>query len=1087
MQTFLESIACAYTGRYEDLSEFCFVFPNKRSGSFFLRHLQNIWETPHVTPEVTTITDVATELSGLLPDSRIDMLFRLFECYKEVIGRHVRKREDEAVEVSVDFDRFRIWGETVLNDFNEVDIQLVNADEIFKNVKDFKEISSTFVTEEQKQVMEEYFGYTGLWDGEERFWREFESIGDLEEDASPDVAERSAGERGEKKKESRSHRNAQKKFLHLWRLLNPLYKLFNARLEEEGMATMGGCYRRAVERLDRGERIAFVGERKFVFVGFNALTHSERSIMQALAEREITTEQGKEPGADFYWDMSGPLLDGDNIPAARFVKSNRRLMPEPSWAEDYMRRSKVTELPEEIRVIAVPSSTQQLKIISRLMTDSLRPDSLRPIKASDVENARVAVVLPDEQMLLPMLSSMPEGVEAINLTMGYPLRQTPVVSFLNLLRRMQMRQRTVRGVAAFCYADMAILLSHPFSQAIFGASAIGKFQSVSRRHKRLTVSEESLEELRSRNRGLLRVLPRNAEAGEVLSYIKEALDSADRALAAADGSLLKHRIEHQHIARCQSALAQLGDCLARHAVQISRESVFSLADRLIAGETVAFEGEPLQGLQIMGMLETRSLDFDYLFIPNVEDKRLPKRGRNRTFIPNAIRRGYGMPPANYQEEMFAYYFFRLIGRSRRVVLTYDSRAGNSRSGGISRYILQLRHLFAKGKLLEEEALFRLARREDQTGYVVKSEAVGAKLAAYFAEKDGEDMKRKYLSASAVSTYCNCPLQFYYRYVAGHPDNAEPTETISPTEHGDVVHNTLLDLYLPDVAEQKRLLDTPKVITKQYIDSILADEAGVDRLVCRWINRLHFNIKDESEWDAELTGSPAIVAPQIASQVRSVLKRDRDLTPITLYGCEIKERLRYDFGGGSAVNMTMAIDRLDMVKEKEKRKKGEKGKKEEEPQEEEVVRIIDYKTGSVHLKASEPEDVFSGAYESKNILQLQFYAEMLGQLGREGRAPAVVSLPNQKVKTRIYNIPKILDPSVWSRSEPDVSSLAEKSDEERAEIFRGGLHRVLKEIFDREKPFEATCDRKRCALCGYYTLCRCLHADQRIDEMAEKEL
>lgn len=1084
MQTFLESIACAYAGRYEDLSEFCFVFPNKRSGSFFLRHLQNMWETPHMTPEVTTITDVATELSGLLPDSRIDLLFRLFECYKEVIGRHVRKQGDEEVEVSVDFDRFRMWGETVLNDFNEVDIQLVDADEIFKNVKDFKEISSTFVTEEQKQVMEEYFGYTGLWDGEERFWREFESIGDIEEETASDVVDQCGGqasgeEDSDKRRESRPHRNAQKKFLHLWRLLKPLYKLFNTRLEKDGMATPGGCYRRATERLDRGEQIAYVGERKFVFIGFNALTHSERSIMQALAEREIVTEHGKEPGADFYWDMSGPLLEGDNIPAARFVKSNRRLMPEPGWAESFLCQSKVRELPEEIRVIAVPSSTQQLKIISRLITDSLRPDSLRPIKGSDVENARVAVVLPDEQMLLPMLSSMPEGVEAINLTMGYPLRQTPVVSFLNLLRRMQLRQRTVRGVSAFCYADMAMLLSHPFAQAIFGSSAIGKFQAVSRRHKRLTVCEESLEELRKRNQELLRTLPRNADAVEVLAYIGDALESADHALASVDGMLLKHRIEHQHIARCQSALAQLGDCLARYSPQMSRESVFSLADRLIAGETVAFEGEPLQGLQIMGMLETRSLDFDYLFIPNVEDKRLPKRGRSRTFIPNAIRRGYGMPPANYQEEMFAYYFFRLIGRSRRVVLTYDSRAGNSRSGGISRYILQLRHLFAKGRLLEEEALFRLARREDQTGYVVKNEAVREKLAAYFAEGERDGMSPKYLSASAVSTYCNCPLQFYYRYVAGRPDNVEPTETISPTEHGDVVHNTLLDLYLPDVAEQKRLLDTPKVITKQYIESILDDEERVNRLVCRWINRLHFNLRDESEWDAELTGSPAIVAPQIATQVKAVLKKDRDQTPFTLYGCEIKERLRYDAGDGMVVNMTMAIDRLDSVTKTEKARKGKA------PEERTVIRIIDYKTGSVHLKATNPEDVFSGAYESKNILQLQFYAEMLEQLGREGRAPMLPYPPEQGVEVRIYNVPKILDSSAWSRSVPNVSSLADKGCEEKAAIFREGLGRVLKEIFDHERPFGPTCDRKRCALCGYYTLCRCLHTDQQIDDVQKQ--
>lgn len=1073
MSTFLEAIALAYSERYTDLSDFCFVFPNKRSGSFFIRSLADIWRQPRMAPEITTISDLASSVSGLIPDSRLDMLFRLYDCYCRLVTANPNNV------IVPDFDRFRLWGDTVINDLSEVDMQMVDPDAIFKNVKDFREISSNFLTESQKEVMEEYFGYTGAWDGEDSFWKSFSDYdfsladtvdmqgrqggltadtGQFDPDAGfPETPRRDGGASAT----AVSRKSAKGKFIYLWRIMGPLYHMLSASLRDEGLATPGGCYRSAVELLESGSEPDYCRGRKFVFVGFNALTNSERRLMAALAEREVTVGSGgdgKECGADFFWDLPGPLLTERNLPAARFVASNRRRMPEPQWSRPYLEKCMPDSLPQEIRAIAVPSDSQQVKIISRIISSAAESGGASGfhITADDMEEARAAVVLADEQMLLPLLTSMPSGVGTVNLTMGYPLRLTPVVSYVNLIRRMQRRQRMSGGHTEFFFDDVRMVLSHPYSQVVFGSRLINEYLAGHRRRRHITVRASDLMSLSEGARHIFSPLGSDARAMAVAEYIDTALALAEAALPRNEEALLKRRLEHSNIAAYRQALVRLAECLRRYGTDMSRDSVFVLADRLMAAETVAFEGEPLHGLQVMGMLETRALDFDYIFLPGVEDKKLPRRGRSRTFIPNSIRRGYGMPPSNYQEEMFAYYFYRLIGRSKRVVLTYDSRGGNSRGGGISRFILQLRHLFAKGVLKEESARFALRKRENHIAPIEKDKDAMARLARFMSEAASEEAL--YFSASALSSYCRCQRHFFFRHVCRMNDDPDPVETISPITHGDIVHSVMMNLYVPEITKQGILLPSPKEITEEYVAGILADRQRLVEEVYRWVNYHHFQFREAADLGRPLTGSARFVAPVIVDQIENILRYDMSQTPFSLHGVEIRQRIKYPLSDGRCVNVSFTIDRLDS-------RKDENGNT--------AVRIVDYKTGSVHLEADSAESVFNGDYRASNILQLLFYATMLERYCRDhgdtSETTAIAGCEDSGFRLEIYNVPKILNAPSAARF-PKVNGSVVRSHHELSEYFNKALDAKLCEILDPGIPFAPAEKQSGCGYCGFHAMC-----------------
>ena len=1010
---FLESVALAYHSNFDDMSEFCFVFPNKRAGTFFLKHLQDASEERTLmAPRVTSITDFVAELADHDVASRIDLLFRLYNIYVSEAGEKGSAGEDDKRgKVFSDFDSFRNWGETLLSDFSEVDQYDVDADSLFKNVKDYREISSSFLTEEQIEVMERYFGYTpGLWEVE-RFWKNMNPPSDIKN-----------------------------KFLLLWQQMAPLYHSLNKSLHSERLCTSGGAYRLALQRLKiHGKKI--LPWKKIVIVGFNALSTTEALIFEEL--KRLEAEEGVAGTyAEFFWDGTGPVLSGAVNDAASFLKYNLRNFPSPSWADTWMKESETKDMPVHLTAIGAPSNAAQGKVAGSKVGEMMGEKGEEEIK-----NAKVAVVLPDENLLMPFLYALPEGLEAVNLTMGYSLRITSVMSFIYHLRRVRSTQRKAGEDIAFYHEDLRLFLSHPYMHAVAGSKTISEINGFMNRHHKITITLSELRDFSEPLAGILRKLPEDISVTEVIAYLEEVMVIVSAALDSADAGVLKSRIDRSHIEVYRDALRRLDNACAEHGIEMGMAGVFVMVDKLLAGEQVTFEGEPLEGLQVMGLLETRALDFDRLIILSMNDRVMPRKSSGRTFIPDSLRHGYGLPYSNYREDLFSYYFYRMISRAKEVTMIYDARSSSGmRSGGMSRYLMQLRYLYARDLLKFENHKFLLSPSVAKVKDVEKNALVMSQLEEFTVRGS-----RRNFSASALRNYFMCPVKFYYENVMGLRAEDEPSEYIDAIGLGNVVHEVMFHLYFPE-GKRNIYLDEPIKLEAADIRRLIDDDDTLHRLVTKSINRLHFHL-EEDRLDTPLEGAAALIGEKIVSQIRDVLNYDLTLTPFELVGGEISGLVEWPVGDkGRKVNMKYAIDRLDKVRL---------------PDGTESYRIVDYKTGNAHVKARDMDAVFNGDEEARNFFQLMLYANLMN-FDRNLNVP---------VRLAIYQISELGKkgetlPSIGRPAEPGKRAVYDRlsSHLDHNEEFLEKTGYILSEIFNPELPFIAVDDDEKCKYCNLSHLC-----------------
>lgn len=1049
---FLQTVAEAYATQYDDLSDVCFVFTNKRSGSFFRKYLSQALATTSLLPEITTISDLVADLSGMVADNSLNLIFRLYNCYCDYCN--VTKSNGDPVE---EFDRFRPWGEIVLRDFDEIDMQMANADEVFKNLKDYRSIASNFLNDSQLKVMREYFGYDDTLYDRNNMWKAFD--------------------------DSNDSKGIQKKFYMLWQILSPLYHKLHSELAESGLTTPGGAYRCSAERLKK-EGEAILSAKKYVFIGFNVLSRSERDIfdlLKALPSGLPDDHTGSR--ADFFWDATGPFLKGTDNPAAHFVNLDKEAYPHPEWALEKLHESDTNELPT-LDVYSVPSNSAQIK----LMSTHIAGDN-RYYSNEDLKDARVAVVLPDEGLLQPLLYSLPECVKTPNLTMGYPMKQTSVVSFVSLLRALHTRQRSYRNerneqIPGFFYNDLRIFLTHPYSQALFTPAIINKtLANIVGKH-RFTVEAEDLTLLRVRLEKLeegagylLTPLKTKSSPEDVVNYLFKMLGVVSKALRTWGNDLLKSKLELQNIDRYCDALRCLRASFTKYGIRMDLFTTFIMANRLISSQTVPFEGEPLSGFQVMGMLETRALDFRNVYIPSLNEKIMPKRSRLRTFIPNVLRYAYGLPPANYQESIFAYYFFRLLSRVSYGRLYYDARVGENRGGGISRYLLQLKHIYGGENIRFHTGSFLLSKKDYEPESVRKEGKVLDFLNDFITGKTKTPRK---LSATALTKYIDCGKRFFYNDVLNLKDDSEPMETIDAMTSGNIIHGAMEEIYLPEATRKdmrNKLLDKSLVINKKYIEGLLTDyelqgkKAGhisrLDKVIHHMINYHHFGMKKEDDdLDQPLKGSAALLKGNYVKQVANILRHDLREAPFRIYGCELKEKMTLAFHNNSdavdEVNITFAIDRLD--------RSGSSG--------DTPFRIVDYKTGYVHLQleSDQLDDVFRGEYACKNVFQLLFYAKMLRKFATDNEciddatgSALIDSFERHGIKLEIYHVPKILN------GDCNFISIGRNQkipfDTDLLDTFSSLLDNLLAEIFNPGQDFRPADDNKNCGYCAFKEICR----------------
>lgn len=934
MNTFLSEIARYYIDRYgKDIIDFCFVFPNKRAGVFFSHFIDQASTEagyPLIHPEVTTISDLVADITDAIEASRIEQLFILYRCYRDII-----RQEKGSAEETVDFNKFQYWGEVLLSDFTDVDKYLIDPAELFRNIEALKEINSNYLTPEQIETIKRYWGEEKVPPQVADFWKHAVHVN---QDQDP------------------GRRPSTAAFIKLWQVMYKLYTRYNAELESRRLTYQGRMYKDALEIVRNSTSDDFPYS-KYIFVGFNVLSTAEEKLFESFKAKGI---------ADFFWDYASPTFTDPTNRATRFLKNYIAAFPQPGDSGDIGKQ--LTEYPQ-IEVIGVPSVSGQTKIASRIV-NAIFPDDGTGLSPDELLST--AIVLPDETLCTPMVNTLPEHITDINITMGYPMRNTPVASLVSLIVSMQLRARKNTARDTFFYEDIIAVLSHPLIRSIDSTAcdAIGKYVRENRLYNvdRAILLDDGYKTLAP----LFEIVRDTNSHQEVISYMRRLLgwllqqintkytlveDPGDTDEDPVPRLSVAGAIEAGFIKHYLAAIDELERLRAKHLgdlnVQLDDGTVFHLLERLIAGESVAFEGQPLKGLQIMGLLETRALDFDNVIILSMNERIFPRKHFSRSLIPPALRLGYGMATIDHQESLSAYYFYRLITRAKKVYLINDSRTQGLKSGEQSRYINQLRYIYAPEKLRITNAFYNLHLTETNFLHLPMTTRRRQLLDRFTSTEN-----RAYLSATSINRFISCPLAFALCYLEGYYEDNDVNNYFDEATLGSVIHQVVERLY-----SSRQLDGHPALINRAVINALKREEVIMPELY-KSINR-HYLKRDENDQRA-IPADAQLLARIIYQLVVNMLEHELDnYSEFEFISGEKKHKHRLRISPDIEINFSYTIDRIDRVTA---------------PDGSKIIRIIDYKTGGDKV-ASKIENLFvpdSYGNVNKAILQLYLYCNAYAQ-------------------------------------------------------------------------------------------------------------
>ncbi len=860
------------------------------------------------------------------------------------------------------FDSFYFWGEVLLNDFDSIDKYLIDAQMLFANVADLKAIENNFdfLTAEQREVIA-------------RFWRSFGEEADYSQE--------------------------QRRFMSIWDTLGDIYRDYRQVLAAGGLAYTGMVYRQAAERIRAGQAPQ-EERRRYVIAGFNALSECEKVLFDHLAANH---------DVEFFWDYDRYYLDDEAQEAGLFLRGNMKRFPQSA------------ELPysykgfsdaKNITVVAALSDSLQCKYVAEFLDDVRRAGGAATGKET-------AVVLTDENLLMPVLYAIPTEVDKINVTMGYPLRLTLAYSFVERLVMLRSRVRVRDGAVLFYHEDVRGLLDHPY---MAGGLADMTAKVAEAQQVYVDVSAYAPD-------GVAAAVFRTVGEGwtDIAAWLREVIPMVAAASASDEGDVeRRQRLEFFSI--ISENLDKLVNSLDGCGIALAPRTFASLLRRVLQQVRVPYEGEPLQGVQVMGILETRNLDFENVLLLSLNDDTFPgNRASSPSFIPHNLRLGYGLPTPQHHEGVWAYYFYRLLQRARNVHLVYSSRSDERSSGEQSRYIYQL----------EYESPHRIARRELAVSVNV------APCNPLSIAKDGDVMSRfsefcrdggRTLSPTSFFNYVQCPLKFYFHSVARLRTEEEVSEEVEAPMFGTILHRAMELLYAPLVGDP-------------YPAARIAELRGsgqVQSAVDRAIGEEYF--RDQHVPPEDYAGNLLLVRDIIVRYIDScILPFDAAQRDLVIQELEKKITGKFRFvradGGVGEVFFGGVCDRIDRLADG-------------------AMRIVDYKTGPDKLIFKDIESLFSQRPADQNAaaLQTMIYAMMLNRHTGRDIQPALYYV-------RAMNRPGY-SPLLENKAAGAVVSYIRYKDE-----FEGRLAQALSELFDPARPFDQCADSKLCRWCDFNEICK----------------
>lgn len=954
MESFLEKTVQYLYNKYgDDISDLCIVLPNRRAGLFLKTHFSKQLKKTFWSPEIMATEDFVALLSELQPADPTTLLFELYET--------VKKCNPENPET---FDEFSKWGQILLSDFNEIDRYLIDARQLFGNLKNIKELESWSLNSD-------------------------EALTDF-----------------------------QKQYLVFWQSLGTYYTDFKERTLSKKHAYQGLAYRIVADNVE--EKINKHSWKKIIFAGFNALNLAEEIIIEKLVDL------GK---AEIIWDTDGYYVNNPNQEAGRFIRKyneygrfkkikDRNIV----FEEELLSKGK-----KEIVIIGAAKNVAQAKVAGSLV---------EKIKNEEQSLQSTALVLADENLLFPVLHSLPEKLEDINVTMGYPLKNTPVAGYFDLLFNLHENAQKIAGGRtnySYYHTDLIKLLSHPYTAIALNDKE--QKQSVKRvieniqKRNIVFAAPSTLDKLfveYTQQYEIIKPLFHRWEsAADAISCIQYLIEILKNGIVSQQEAATENKasLELEYLFAFTKIVKRIQVLMADYPTSITDvKTLRSIINQIVRSSTLPFYGEPLMGLQVMGMLETRTLDFENVILLSCNEDILPSGKSVNSFIPFELKRHFGLPTYSDKDAIFAYHFYRLLQRASKIYLLYNTESDAMGSGEKSRFLTQLIYELPKvnpNVTITEQLVNIPVKVQNNTNEIViqKSAEIIERLKS----------KSEFgFSPSLLNKYRNCSLEFYFHGIAGLKETEEVEETIGADVLGNVIHSVLEKMYQPFVG--KRI--TPENIKelKSHIEeyTINAFEEYYERSEISYGKNL-----------LTLKVALKFIGNFLNSEIKSVSGDDKRGWPTIIKALEHDLETEILIKG-EKVKVKGKADRIDALGD--------------------IIRIVDYKTGLAannELKFDDWDEIRTDANLSKSF-QLLMYAYLyhkMNPLRKENIVSGIITFRELSAGLKTVKVQgsEYLNADVFKNFEEQLTLL-------------------ISEILDQEKPFIQTKEVANCEFCSFVGIC-----------------
>lgn len=978
--TFLQLTAEDLFARFGDkLSEVAVVFPNNRARLFFSEHLFKAAGKPVWSPAFITISDLFRGQSDLQPYDTLGIVGLLHTIYLQVSGK------EES------FDEFYHWGEILLSDFDDVDKNLADASQLFRNIREQAEYTDTLEHLTEEQV-----------DSIRLFFKNFNP------DRKTELKER---------------------FLENWNILYEVYESLHNQLLLKGLAYEGMLHRRVVEQL-RSEGPQGFPYHTYAFVGFNVLNECEKLLFNLLHKA------GK---ALFYWDYDQFYLQNPKHEAGRFMRQNLEQFPN---SLDKVHFDLLNTTQKALRFISASTENAGARFLPEWIHQLQQENDFKP--------EETAVILCNEGLLLPVLHSVPDDIRELNVTMGFPLEQTPVCNLANQIAALHADGFLPGKTDRYNHRWVLPILQHPLIRQHSAEADVLEQQL-----KRANSFRPSVAELQQGS--LLTTLFTPAQSPAELTACLLATFTQLIPVESDDADSYDP-LHAEALFRCHNLITRLAGLLKENLQELSLPTFKKLLQQVLSSASIPFSGEPVRGLQIMGLLETRNLDFKNILMLSVNEGMLPKGSTEVSFIPYNLRKAFGLTTMEHKDSIFAYYFFRLLQRATNISLVYNTATEGLNRGEMSRFMLQL--------LMESNhhiTRFNLTSGIELTAARTLSIEKTPEILETLRQRYVTDPNR-YLSPTALNSLLECPLRFYFQYVASLRVPDEVSEDIDGAMLGNFFHHAAEYIYTSILLRKAARPSSQEAVLKVICDKTLnaAIKAGtlrsqIDAVDLEpWLKnvqsieqvvdlffRIDFFQLNEHEEMPQYNGEQLVRRTIVTGFLKTLLKLDMNRAPFELLGLELSVIGAMQGPDGNTVRIGGNIDRLD-------RKEG-------------VLRILDYKTGSNPKTPADVDALFAqDAERASHVFQIFLYASILQQ-----------EFPETDICPELLYIHKAAAADFESGIVFGSKKLKQAitSFKPFEEAYNLQLNNLIINLFDKNIPFSQTPIPEKCSYCDYKNLCK----------------